>query len=175
METQGQWCDQKFCRDFGTIGAHNIKIYSHVEHRYYCTTCYHTFSADKGTFFDTLRTDRTVLLDGMAMLVERNSLRAISRIQHCKPNTVLHWLDLAGQHAAAVSKPFIRGLHLTQAQIDALWTFVKKHRNTFNRTIPAISVMPGSGGLSLCPVMCVWSLISPMTAARKRLPHAWRH
>jgi hypothetical protein len=175
METQGQWCDQKFCRDFGKIGAHNIKIYSHAENRYYCATCHHTFNADKGTFFDTLRTDRNVLLDGVAMLVERNSLRAISRIQHCKPNTVLHWLDLAGQHAAAVSKHFIRGLHLTQAQIDELWTFVKKNRTTCNWTIPAISVMPGSGGLSRCPVICVWSLISPMTAARKRRLHSCRH
>jgi hypothetical protein len=126
METQGQWCDQKFCWDFGQIGAHNIKIYSHVEHRDYCTSCHHTFSADKGTFFDTLRTDRHVLLDGVAIPVERNSLRAIRRIKHGKPHTVLHWLDLAGQHAVAVSKHCIRGLPLTQAQIDELWTFVKK-------------------------------------------------
>jgi transposase-like protein len=80
METQRQWCDQKSCPDRGKIGARNIKPYSHVERRYYCTTCTHTFSADKGTFFDTLRTDRHVLIDAVAMLVERNSLRAISRI-----------------------------------------------------------------------------------------------
>jgi hypothetical protein len=139
------------------------------------TTCHYTFNADKGPFFDTLRTDRHVLLDGVAMLVERNSLRAISRIKHCKPNPVLHWLDLAGQHAAAVSQHCIRGLPLTQAQIDELWTFIKKNRDTCNRTIPAISVMPGSGGLSHGPVMCVWSLISPMTAARKRRRHSCRH
>lgn len=138
METQRQWCDQKCCPDFGEIGTHNIRIYSHVELRYYCTTCNHTFSADKGTFFETLRTDRNVLLDAVAMLVERNSLRAISRIKHCKPKTVLHWLDLAGQHAAAISKHFIRGLHLTQAQIDELWTFVKKNRSIFKRMIPVI-------------------------------------
>jgi hypothetical protein len=52
-------------------------------------------------------------LDAVAMLVERNSLRAISRIKYCKPHTVLHWLDLAGQHAAAVSKDVIHGLHVT--------------------------------------------------------------
>ena len=138
METQGQWCDQKSCPDFEKTGTDNIRIYSHVERRYYCTTCKHTFSADKGTFFEILRTDRNVLWDAVAMLVERNSLRAISRIKHCKPNTILHWLDLAGQHAAAVSKHFIRALHLTQAQIDELWTFVKKNRSTFNPTIPAI-------------------------------------
>ena len=120
------------------MGTHNIRIYSQAEGRYYCTTCTHTFSADKGTFFETLRTDRHVLLDAVAMLVERNSLRAISRIKQSKPNTVLHWLDLAGQHAAAVSHHFIRGLHLTQAQIDELWTFVKKNRSTFNPTIHPI-------------------------------------
>lgn len=172
MEPQGQWCDQKLCRDFGKIGAHNLKIYSHAERRYDCTTCHHTFNADTGTFFDTLRTDRHVLLDGVAMLVERHSLRAISRIKHCTPNTVLHWLDLAGQHAAAVSTRFIGGLHLTQVQIDELWTFVKKNRSTCKQTIPAIAVMRGSGGLSHCPVFCVWSLISPMIAVRKRRLHS---
>jgi hypothetical protein len=72
------------------------------------------------------------------MLVERNSLRAISRIKHCKLRTMLHWLDLAGEQAAAVSRHFMTGLHLTQAQIDELWTFVKKNRNTCKRVIPII-------------------------------------
>jgi hypothetical protein len=40
----------------------------------------------------------------------------------------LHWVDLAGQHAAAVSAHLIKDLHLTQAQIDELWTFVKKSK-----------------------------------------------
>jgi len=34
---------------------------------------------------------------------------------------------LAGQHTAAVSAALIRNLHLTQVQIDELWTFVKKN------------------------------------------------
>ena len=138
MKTEQQWCDQKSCSDFGKIGHQNIKIYSYAEQRYYCTACQHTFSVDKGTFFETLRTERPMLLDAVAMLVERNSLRAISRVKHCKLDTVRHWLDLAGHQAAAVSRYFIRGLHLTQAQIDELWTFVKKNRSTFNHMIPAI-------------------------------------
>jgi hypothetical protein len=47
-------------------------------------------------------------------------------------------LDLAGQQAAIVSHHFIVGLHLTQAQIDELWTFIKKNRNTFKLVIPMI-------------------------------------
>ena len=125
------------------IGARNIKPYSHVERRYYCTTCTHTFSADRGTFFDTLRTDRHVLLDAVAMLVERNSLRAISRITHCQPHPILHWLDLAGQHAAAVSQDVMHGLHVTQAQIDELWTFMNKA--PCGRTLGISTLASGAG------------------------------
>src|SRR5438046_10076297 len=118
METQRQWCDQKSCPDRGKIGARNIKPYSHVERRYYCTTCTHTFRADRGTFFDTLRTDRHVLVDAVAMLVERNSLRAISRITHCQPHPILHWLDLAGQHSAAGVQDVLRGVVVQAGRID---------------------------------------------------------
>ena len=83
METEGQWCDNAFCPDRGKIDTDNIKMHSYAERRFRCTTCQRTFSADKGTFFATLRTPRPILLDAIAMLVERNSLRAVSRIKHC--------------------------------------------------------------------------------------------
>ena len=156
MGYQQPWCDNKACADCAKIGGQNIKVHSYVERRYSCATCQQTFSFDKGTFFETLRTERQLLVDAIAMLVERNSLRAISRIKRCKPDSVLHWLDLAGQHAAAVSRHFIRGLHLTQAQIDELWTFVKKNRHTSNPRIPTTLEIPGCGKLSRCPVGCGW-------------------
>src|SRR5437660_9605547 len=99
METEGQWGDNASCPDRGKIGADNIKMHSYAERRLRCTTCQHTFSADKGTFFETLRTPRPILLDAVAMLVERNSLRAVSRTKHCTADAVLHWLDLAGNKA----------------------------------------------------------------------------
>lgn len=156
MGNEQHWCDNKACSDFAKIAAPTIKVHSYVEQRYYCATCNQTFSFDKGTFFETLRTDRQMLVEVVAMLVERNSLRAISRIKHCKADTVLHWLDLAGQHAAAMREHFLCGLHVTQAQIDELWTFVKKNRRTFTQMIPAMSAMLGYGEPLLCPVICGW-------------------
>lgn len=149
-----QWCENKACADFAKINAPTITVHSYVEQRYSCASCKQTFSFDKGTFFATLRTDRQVLVEAVAMWVERNSLRAISRIKQCKADTVLHWLDLAGQHAAAVSQQFICGVHLPQAQIDELWTCVKKNRSIFTQTIPAMSAMPGYGEPWLCRVIC---------------------
>ena len=90
------------------------------------------------------------------MLVERNSLRAISRIKHCKVDTVLHWLDLAGQQGAAINQHFIRNLRLTKVQIDELWSFVKKNRSIAHQMILTIGEMLGSGVRWLCPVACVW-------------------
>src|SRR6187551_1564019 len=64
METEGQWCDNAFCPDRGKIDADNIKMHSYAERRFRCTICQRTFSADKGTFFATLRTPRPILLGG---------------------------------------------------------------------------------------------------------------
>jgi hypothetical protein len=106
-----------------------------------------------GTFFETLRTPRAILLDVVAMLVERNSLRAVSRIKHCKADAVLHWLDLAGQQGAAVNRHVIRDVHPTQVQVDELWSFVKKNKRICNQVTPPTGVTPGFGVRSPCRVI----------------------
>src|SRR3954464_12798419 len=54
----------------------------------------------------------------------------VARLTGHPPNRVLHWLGLAGQHSAVVGAALIRNLHLTQVQIDELWTFIKKSKPT---------------------------------------------
>ncbi len=97
-------------------------------------------------------------LEAVALLGERNSLRAIARVKHCKPDTVLHWLDLAGEQCAAVRGYLIRGVHVSQAQIDEQWTFVKKSKRIWNRTIRPTGEIRGFGGPWPCPVGCGWSV-----------------
>ena len=58
-----QWCDNAFSPDCGKIDADNIKMHSDAERRFRCTTYQRTFSADKGKFFETLRTPRPIHLD----------------------------------------------------------------------------------------------------------------
>jgi hypothetical protein len=128
MELERQWCDNIECRDFGKVTAGNIKVFSYAERRYYCTTCRRTFSADRGTFWETIRSPRSVVLESLALLNERNSLRAAGRLKQRSPNRLLGWWGLAGPHSAVVSAVVIHDLHLTQVQVDELWTFVKKTR-----------------------------------------------
>lgn len=145
MEPEKQWCDDEACPDFGKIGAGNIRVHSYVEHRYRCNTCKRTFSATKGTFLYKLRTALPVILEVVALLVERNSIRAIGRVKHIRPNTILHWLDLLGQHFTEISEYLIKDLHLTQVQIDELWTFVKKNKTILNPAMRRSWGTHGSG------------------------------
>jgi transposase-like protein len=133
MKVEQQWCDNQTCVDVGKIGAGNIQVFSHVAQRYYCTSCGRTFSADKGTCFETIRQTHETVIEILALLQERNSLRAIERLKQVSPNRILFWLALAGQHAARLSLQLIHNLHLSQVQIDELWTFVKKTRTSSAR------------------------------------------
>src|SRR3954447_1391097 len=151
MELEQRWCDNTTCRDYGKVGAGNIKAFSHVERRLYCATCRRPFSADRHTFFETLRCPRATVLEALALLAERNSLRAAARLTRHSPNRVLHWLALAGQQGAAVSAALIRDLSVTQVQIDELWTFVKISKPPASRATPPMSATCGSGAPWPCP------------------------
>ena len=171
MNVDRQWCAQSRCADFGKVAAGNIKVHSCVEQRLYCKTCLCTFSADSGTFFETLRTERDVVLDVLASWTERNSLRALERLKHCPHNTILHWLDLAGQHLSAVSQELIRDVRVSQAQVDELWTFIKKSRRIYDRLIWLSGATLGSGERWPCPVACASLLTLAMNAVKATPSH----
>src|SRR3954452_9535749 len=100
MEPGRRWCDRKTCPDYGIAGAGNIKVFSYVEQRYYCATCRQTFSADKHTFFETVRSPRATVLEALALLSERSSLRPAPRLTGHPPNRVPGWRTFSGQHCA---------------------------------------------------------------------------
>jgi hypothetical protein len=174
METEGPWCANASCPDCGKIGAHNITMHSYAARRLRCTTCHRTVSAAKGTFFETLRPPRPRLLAVVAMLVERNSLRAVSRIKPCTADAVLHCVDLAGQQGAASNRPCIRDLHPTQVQVDALWSCVKKNKRLCHRGTLPTGGTPGGGVPSPSRVISGSCPICRTRAARRRRRLFWR-
>lgn len=139
MDCNQQCCANDDCSDVGKTQHGNIKVYSYQERRYYCTTCGQTFSASRDTIFYHLHTNRQDFIEAVGLLAERCSLQGIARVKAVKPDTVLHWLEIAGAHAAAVTLRMVRNLHLTQVQIDELWTFVKKSPSTSRRRKPSLA------------------------------------
>lgn len=60
------------------------------------------------------------------LLVEKNGIRAISRITGHNKNTVSDWLEDIAEHAVQVQNFLIHDLGLSAYECDELWTSVKK-------------------------------------------------
>jgi hypothetical protein len=170
VELSKRWCDNTTCPDFGKVGASNLKAFSYVERRYYGATCRRTSSADKPTFLETIRSPRASVLEALALLSQRDRLRAVARLTHHSPNRVPHWLALAGRHGhgATVGSATIRDRSLTQVQVDEFRTPVRKSKPIAARGTPPMSAMTGSGVPWRCPADRAWSATSARTGAIRR-------
>lgn len=155
MDCNQQGCSNAVCPAMGKPNHGNIKVHSYKEQRYYCAACGQTFSAARDTIFYRLRTNRQDFIEAVGMLAEHCSLRGIARVKGVKPDTVLHWLEIAGAQAATVRAQLVQNLRLTQVQVDELWTFVKKSHDTSRRLrAPLAWATIGSGQRSRCQVGC---------------------
>jgi hypothetical protein len=61
---------------------------------------------------------------------EGNSLRGTGRIVDVDKDTVCAWLERAGRPCRAVTSYLFDTLHITECQVDELWSFVRKKEST---------------------------------------------
>ena len=73
-----------------------------------------------------MRTDLSTYLRGAVALAEGVSIRATGRLLGVDKDTVNHWLPILGRHCQGVMNYFFRNLHLSECQLDELWTFIAK-------------------------------------------------
>jgi IS1 family transposase len=77
-----------------------------------------------------LEADSAVFETAVRALAEGNSLRATARIVQIDKDTASRWLDRAAQHCRLVMLYLWHNLHVTECQLDELWSFVHtKERN----------------------------------------------
>jgi len=131
------WCWNKECPDYGLKGRGNIRLKERKgpNHRalMLCRSCGHCFSETHGTPFFGLKTPMEEVIRTLALIPERGSIRAAARYTGHKPNTIIDWIDVAGQHTREVNDMFLAEMELTQVQVDEIWTFIKKRRKTYSR------------------------------------------
>lgn len=122
-------CRNKHCERCGKMGSTSA-LQPHGsdrgEVRFRCTACRHVVSARTGTAYAGIRTDLTQYALGAKLLAEGLGVRATARILEVDKDTVNHWLVCLGTHCGAVMAYHFRHLHLTECQLDELWTFVMK-------------------------------------------------
>jgi hypothetical protein len=92
--------------------------------RYRCKTCKKGFTATKGTIFYRCRHSEQEIAECMAMLGDRNSLAAIHRIKGIKEETIDRWIKLVQSHIKQFEEYLVKEHTFSQAQLDALWTYV---------------------------------------------------
>jgi transposase-like protein/IS1 family transposase len=128
-------CPEQTCRGGGKFGGHpdhcivgygTYTTRSGTRQLYRCEWCGKIFSETQGTVFFGLKTPEATVYQALACLAEGMGIRATARVFGVKPEDILRWLRRAGQHCEQVSAYLMRNLHVEQAQLDELWTFVRK-------------------------------------------------
>jgi len=117
------FCDNPDCAARGKVGEGNIKVHSHKEQRYRCTTCNKTFAASKGTPFYRLHKERSLFVIVITLLTHGCPLQAIVAAFDLDERTVADWYAKSGQHAQEVHQHFLetQPLDLQHVQADELY------------------------------------------------------
>lgn len=129
MDLSTCYCRNRHCRRYGRSrsGAWLESAGWHEgARRWKCLECDHRFSSRVGTAYAGIRTPEGVYRKGVCHLAEGVSIRATARLMECDKDTVCHWLPRVGRHCRRLLDYFFRHLHLTECQLDELWTFVYK-------------------------------------------------
>ena len=129
-------CPNEDCPSYGILGPHPrhdivgrgtyTTVQGEKRQMYLCRICGTSFSETAGTPFFGLKTPLKTVCIALNELAEGLGVRAVARIHHVEPDTVLEWLRKAGQHCKQVSEYMMQEMQLSQVQLDELWTFVRK-------------------------------------------------
>jgi IS1 family transposase len=89
-----------------------------------CKGCGSSVSLRYGTAYFGLEADPATFETAVRALAEGNSIRATARIVQIDKDTATDWLNRAAQHCRQVMLYLWRNLHVTECQLDELWSFV---------------------------------------------------
>ena len=129
MRTETCCCRNVHCTFYG-VSSQRARLIFHDWHdgapRFRCRQCKHLVSARVGTAYAGIRTTEYTYQSGARHLAEGTSIRATGRLLNLDKDTVCHWLPRLGAHCNQVMSYFFRDLHLSECQLDELWTFIYK-------------------------------------------------
>ncbi len=102
--------------------------------RYHCRGCGAWFGETQGTPLYRLRTPPEEIARALLVALRRGSLRAAEEVTGHKYETISRWVQLAAQHAEALTAVLVHDLRLSTLEIDEFWSFVKRKRAMSPRT-----------------------------------------
>jgi hypothetical protein len=93
--------------------------------QFHCTACDGYFLETPGPIFHGKRLSVELIGRVLACLAEGLGIRATARVFEVDPNTVLHWLVEAAEQLQAFSAYVLCDVHVTQLQLDELYTVIR--------------------------------------------------
>ena len=129
MDTRTCYCRIPKCANYGQAG-HQASLHPFGNHRsaprFQCGDCGHLVWARTSTAYAGIRTGAVTYRLGAKLLAEGLAIRATARILEVDKDTVCQWVPRLGRHSLRVMAYYFRNLHITECQLDELWTFVRK-------------------------------------------------
>lgn len=127
MEWETLYCPNKRCRYYGLPFRQGKMVKngsSYGQPQALCKGCGSSVALSYATAYYGLESDRTIFETAVRALAEGNSIRATGRILQIDKDTVCDWLDRAALHCRGVVLYLWSQLHVTECQLDELWSFV---------------------------------------------------
>ena len=127
-------CPNTKCSLYGKPGKGNIVSNGTIRtkqgidrRKFLCKVCGKSFCSRTGTIFYDLRTPEEKVILALKLLVKGMPLRGVADVLDVKLDTVRHWLRIAAEHSERVNELLLKELKVSQIELDALWSFVKKN------------------------------------------------
>ena len=127
MDWETLYCPNKCCSYYGKPFRQGKMVKngsSRGQLQALCKACGSSVSLSFGTAYYGLETDPLIFETAVRALAEGNSIRATGRIFEIDKDTVCEWLNRAALHCRLVVLYLWSQLHVTECQLDELWSFV---------------------------------------------------
>lgn len=127
MDWESLYCPNRCCRYYGIPFRQGLLVKngaSRGQPQALCRACGTSVSVRYGTAYCELDAEPVIFETAVRALAEGNALRAAARIVQIDKDTACDWLRRAGQQCRLVMLYLWRKLHVTECQLDELWSFV---------------------------------------------------
>jgi len=168
MNWETLYCPNRHCGYYGIPFYEGQMVKngtSHGQKQGLCKACGSSVSVRYGTAYLGLEADPVIFEMAVRALAEGNSLRATARIVQVDKDSACDWLNRAAQHCRLVMLYLWRNLHVTECQLDELWSFV----HTKERNLPSAEIYKESYGdawvwIAFAPV---WRLVLAFVVGKR--------
>jgi transposase-like protein len=147
----GNFCPDSDCADYGKRQSEdqtNIIKFGKTKsgrQRFQCKTCGGTFVETKGTIFYRRRTPDDEIIETLAFIAEGSRISSAARVKGHKKDTIIDWIQDAGDHAEAIEEVLLADYQIERGQLDGLWAYV--YNKGEKRTTPKPTKPASSGAL----------------------------